>query len=469
MSWKNESPLVKKSWKDESPVKVDPAQPGVQAIGSNEAPIPLPTKEPTTEERREKALHTPAEPLNEADQFGDAGEVAGRAMNMVESPFVMGAAQVASALKSYAQGRGWKEGAKIITPEDEKRMLHGEGPGVSEMAHRMGVPSGPEFDIMGNKIRPADIAMDTVGGAALSPFSYMGAAARPAGEVLQGAGKTVYKSGLKKVEERIAEKGKTGLGEDLLENGITGSAKSVASQTKGVMKETKSGVDAVLKQAEEKGAKVDMVRATKEAQDLVDHLKKTANPQDAGLQKTIQVLQDKVNEYKTAPSPTPSQATEWKTMFNSNAGDQSFQEAMKTPLGKQFEKAMGSGHKAAVEESVGATLGKEAQDQVASQNASLGRMIDAQKPLKMQARRETTPNWISPIDATLLAYAAHDPVYGLPVFAAKKLADYAKTTHARTNVGYLLNRAGKTGVPDALLRQGVAESMSQNPWEKPNE
>lgn len=362
-------------------------------------------------------------------------------------------------------GRG-----SVVKPEDLKAAAKGQGPNSAEYLERLGVSEGPsvELPLVGKtSLRDAeglalDIATDPLtaiskGVKAIRPG--LAKLVRPLSEGAESAGKAAYKSGLKKVDEKLLEKGAKPVSELLLKEGKTGTTAKLAKDAEAIGKTAKADRAALYEQASKVGATVDMTKVLEKSTEAVAKMKA-----DPGLRPTAEKLEELLNRYKEAGAIDLATASDWKTNLY-NALPESAYDAhgkVKGPaakvqkqLAEDFRKAIVSAGNAAE-----AGLG----DKIDKLNETMQTTLTAKKPMAMQVRRAGTPNLVTSVDAMLAAGggALTDPTTAVGLLAAKKAADAAKTTYVRTKGGKLLIDAGKSGLLDAVARRGLIRGKRQS-------
>lgn len=351
----------------------------------------------------------------------------------------------------------------IVTKEDLGKAAMGQAPTSAEYLERLGVEEGPsaELPILGKtSTRDAlglglDIASDplTAIGKAAKSVPYVGKILNPAGKSMENLGKATYKSGLKKVDERLVEKGAQPISDLLLKEGKTGTTRKLAKDAAAIEKRTLAERSALYKKASELGAKVDLSSELNKADLLVKKIKS-----DPGLKPMAEGLEELIGRYKEAGKVDLATASEWKTNLYNALPESAYQGGKVKGPAAQLRKVLANDFKNAIVKAgnkAEAGLG----DSVNAANEVLQTTISAEKPLKMQIRRGETPNYLTSVDAMLGAggFAASDGDVEttLKLMAAKKAADLAKTTYTRTKTGKGLVKAGESGLVDPAMRRGL--------------
>lgn len=148
--------------------------------------------------------------------------------------------------------------------------------------------------------------------------------------------------------------------------------------------------------------------------------------------------------------PTPLQTSAWKSSTYNKIGSPAFQELKQTPVGKELLKAKAYGLKKGTETSVEKSLGKLDAEELRDLNSKLGQILTSDEKALREAFKEANKNAVSSVDAPL---ALINPGAAL----LKKIADVAKMTGPRTEVGKSLVDRSKSGM---MLEKNILQS----PW-----
>jgi hypothetical protein len=233
----------------------------------------------------------------------------------------------------YAGGYGRVLGGTLAgqaTLADLEKALVGQAPPTSEFIQRAGggemgslsevLPSLYSKEGKGLSLKqggPLDItgrgALGFVGDVALDPLTYTGVGpvakalgkagkvgqivenvANPVSNLLQSSGKSMYKSGLKKIDQQSLLFGKEPVSELLWKNRVTGSATSIAEQMDTMAERLLKERDAIIQKATEAGGTVNMNAAM---QETADHIAKLRASQDPLLQPVADALEAEVKKY----------------------------------------------------------------------------------------------------------------------------------------------------------------------------
>lgn len=341
----------------------------------------------------------------------------------------------------------------VVKPEDVNAAFRGQAPKSSEYMQRLGVPEGPGVEVpYVGKVTARDVggfATDV----ATDPMTALARgekALNPVGQMTEKAGENVYKSGFKKIDERLVEKGKSKLSDLLLEEGApTGTTKQIAEKTKemssGLAKERKALYD----KASEKGVTIDLGYPLENAE---KHLEKMR--QDPGLRDLADQLSEKLAVYKKEGKVPLDKLSDWKSNIYNMLPESAYgpHGVVKGPA-KEFQKKLAKDFREAIVDGgnkAEAGLG----DSIDQVNEKWSTLIGAEKPTAMQIRRGETPNLVTSVDAILSTHPG--------LLATKKAADAAKTTYLRTKLGKGLMVTGRAGAAQGMLNRGLINSERQD-------
>ncbi len=366
-----------------------------------------------------------------------------------------GAGVVRTGLASSAglvTGKGLLPGTQpVVSEQDVSDALHGHAPSSEEYYKRLGVPEGPSLKgvpIIGAAL-PNINARDALGFATdvvTDPLTHgmKGVKAlSPLSEGAESVGKSAYKSGFKKIDEKLLEKGKAPLSDMMLEKGVTGSTKEIGEAAKDVATKATAERAQLYDKADKLGVTVDMGFPLQNAEEHL--LKMRKNP---GQREMADKLGEFMDLYKKEGKAKLSDLSDWKSSLYNSLPESAFSPngKLKGPA-KQFEKALASDFKEAIVEA-----GNKAEpgmgNAIDKLNEQLGTVISAEKPIAQQVGRGNTVNLGTSVDAILAKVAPQ-------ALAVKKGADIAKTTYARTKAGKGLMNAGRSGLLDAGARRGL--------------
>jgi len=387
----------------------------------------------------------------------------------------LGRTAVAGAIDPFVEDDVLKQG-------DVMSALKGEAVPGEEILKRAGMAEGPRYNLFPEvKIPLTDITLgegdsstrDIAGfglEVAADPLTYLtlGGAklARPLATATEKSGEKLFKSGLKKIDERVLEQGAEPLSDLLLKEGVSGTTKKIQKGSKQLQEVLEKRRQQLLELGDRAGAMVDPTKAVQKAE---ARIAKITNP---NMQDLRERLQTTIDNYKNSGPLPLSQANEWKTDLYNSMPDTAFD-----PLGKlkgpakKIEKDLSLGFKKEIEGSFNSAV-PGGGDLLASNNKKTQTLIKAEKPLRMQARRANTINAFTPIDAMITsgsALASQNPLVAAAMLGTKKAADLSKTTAFRTTAGLGMNRFGKApiagGLMDVAARRYFAEKLN-SPWLK---
>jgi hypothetical protein len=388
----------------------------------------------------------------------------------------------------------------IATKEDLLNALKANPPSTDEYLERSGIPEGYSLsDLMpsiysktgeglplkkGGALDPTTRgAAGFVGDVALDPLTYLsfgasGAAKQaaktgtkltktqkatraitnPIEALSEYAGKGIYKSGLKRIDQEAAKFGKEPVSDVLMKYGIAGSAKSIYNQMDDLAAKLSSEANNIIQEAAEKGATVSMKDAMKIAQDRVGKLRA---PRDPKLSPIADSLDDEIKKYldldprnaggilPEGRPVTAAEANTYKQSIYKGMPKGAYQEMLsgKKPAYLAGEKDMARGLREGVESAVTATTGRGGE--LAQLNDELGRILTTADKQQLEAFKEANKNMMTSVDA---------PLAFLSPWAAvtKKAADIAKMTGTRTRTGKAMTKLGQgagKGAHDIATRQ----------------
>lgn len=209
----------------------------------------------------------------------------------------------------------------LVTGEDWKKAGVGKATSTSEMMERAGVEEGNRYNLMPEmRIPMTDITLGQgdssardilgfLGDVALDPLTWASlgtsAAAKkggqtlaskvlnPVGTAMQSAGRKIYKSGMKKIDQESVKFGKEPVSDVLLKNRVTGSATKIQEQMDRIAQNLKASRDKILGKATKAGAQVDVPKSLRSAQAFVDSLRAKADPR---MEATINRMQQEIDQ-----------------------------------------------------------------------------------------------------------------------------------------------------------------------------
>lgn len=342
-------------------------------------------------------------------------------------------------------------GKTIVKPEDITAAAVGKGPSSSEYMERAGVPEmGRLGPVTGRGALgfATDVATDPLGLVAKSAkeAGLLSKEFRPVGELTNEAGKSTYKSGFKKIDERLAEKGKTPFSDILLSEGApTGTTKAISEKAGDIAERVSKERAGLYDKANQTSGPVTLSGITfPKAEQRIAKLRQSRFSSDKAL---ADDLEKTMTELKSSPASLENLSSIKSDLYD-KLPESAFSGGQVRGDAKKFNKDLASDIRQTIIDQ-----GNKSEPGLGSNidnlNDKWSSLITAEKPTAMQIRRGETPNFGTSIDAMLLG-TGHGAA--LPI---KKAADLAKTTYARTNLGKGLMDLGETQVPDAIARRGL--------------
>lgn len=362
-----------------------------------------------------------------------------------------------------------------ITSTDFMDALKGKAPSTEEMMGRFDIPEGSSVNLpFIGQTSVRDVA-GFAGDVALDPLTYLSlgalpalkyggkaakaatALSKPTAKLTSGAGKALYKSGFKKIDEKVAEKGKKKLFSDLmLEHGVTGTNKTVQKKAAKIADNLLEKRTNIFNKLDADGVTVDMENIFSGVMKSNDELAKVP-----GMKKMASKMDDAVLDLMDEGNVSVSNLSKAKTLFYDSLPANAFSAngTLKSSYQK-FEKKVANSMKTAIEEAAEKSqkgLGKK----VAGINEDLGSLLTARKPMAVEVGKANTKNAVTSVDSAL-AFASPGTL------AAKKAGDIGKTTVFRTKTGKALKGLGDSGAGDILLRSAITDRQDPtkkiNPW-----
>lgn len=209
---------------------------------------------------------------------------------------------------------GLLEGKPVGTSEDFANAWKGQAPTSAEYLKRLGLDSGG--NVLDNSITGKVTLRDLEGfglDVVTDPFAWASRMLKgagtavdktlnPASRTAEAAGKGVYKSGMKDMDLAAARQGAKAPSDVLFENRVAGNSQAVFDQMNNLADQLLQKRNDILKQATRGGAETDMHAAVGPAQDFVNQMRKTANPE---LHKAADMLQGRINDYLSVAAKEP--------------------------------------------------------------------------------------------------------------------------------------------------------------------
>ncbi len=397
----------------------------------------------------------PEQPQEEPGLLSKSLGIAGRVLDYPGGLIRTAGAGLANIPYSIATG-------KSITQEgDLTNALKGKAPTSAEFMERAGVPEGPhanlmpEFTVGGHTFGKGDTSLRDAEGLLMDigtdPLTALAKGVKPISNTIEGAGKSIYRSGLKKVDEKLLEKGVTPIADTLIEHGAPiGTTKRLAAKAGEIGDELGTQRKALYEKANALGVKVDMSAVTKNTEEMIAKMKA-----DPGLAPMAEKFEDLVNRYKAEGFTDLATASDWKTNLYNALPESAYDSfgKVKGPAQK-IQKQLASDFRKAI--IAGAESGEKGLgSQIDKINEGLGSVISSKRPMAMQIRRANTPNMVSVVDGMIGGFGIHSPEAAAGILAAKKAAELSKTTIARTALGKGLINASKVPLMDAAAYRGL--------------
>lgn len=383
-------------------------------------------------------------PKEEPEEMSTTGKVldaAGRVLDYPGGLLRTGIAQAGEALSPKDD---------IVTKEDWMSAAKGKAPSSAQYLERAGLDEGPSANLpLLGKTSLRDVegfGLDV----ATDPLSLIAKGIRPVKAGLEGVGSKMFKSGLKKVDERLVEKSAKPISDLLMEEGKWGRTKSLLEDTKKIGSEAGADRGLLYDKATEMGAKVDMASVTKGAEKEIAKMRN-----DPGLKPMADKFDELLERYREQGAVDMKTASEWKTNLYNSLPESAYDPSgkLKGPAQK-FQKALARDFKDAIVDS-GNKVEKGLGDEINKLNETMQTTITAEKPMRMQVRRDNTKNAISAVDGMIGGYGLADPMTAAGILAAKKLGEASKSTAVRTGGGQLLRKLGQTPRLDDATRRAL--------------
>lgn len=409
-------------------------------------------------------------------------------LRAAKSPTVMGLKADPSMFEQHdLLGEGLEFGAKVLDypgglvrtgaaglmgvagVDDFKNALKGQAPTSAQYLERGGVSPGFEIPkevplvggITGRDVEgfALDVASDP-----LTLLSKGYRALRPAGEAIERAGENVYKSGLKNVDKKLAEKGKAPVSDLLLKERKAGNMQKLSEASDKIGDAAKAERDKLYLQASDAGAVVDMTNITKGAREKLKKIRE--NP---GMRDAADKLDDFLAKYEGEGFVDIQSVSDWKTALYDSLPQNAFgpNGKVKGPI-KALEKTLANDFKVAIEKSadeVAPGLGKK----ISAANEKMATTISAKKPFVNEVNKEITKNAVTQVDPMIatvgggigasLGGAPGALIGGGLAYGGKNLARMANSTGGRTRGGLLLKDIGASGLIDSTGRRALIDYM----------
>lgn len=369
--------------------------------------------------------------------------------------------------------------ADAVTMDDWKAAMRGQAPNTAQYMDRVGVPEGAKVNLpfIGD-VSTRDVG-GFVGDVALDPLTYaslgasavgkLGKAGKVAergltagGRAAKATGDAIYKSGFKKIDEGLVERGMKPLSQVMIDAGrpvgtVKGLSKKAGQIGDNLMAERELIYDAI----ERSGQKVNIPKAMEPSIGAMSEQLRR-NP---ALDGQMGAMEDWLLKYGRDGDNVPVQlASDWKTTLYDGLPQAAYGPMGKVmPAPKEVQKQFARGLKEGIEDAGRRAGGEKMGQRITAINEDLGSLISAQKPMAREVRKANTKNVASSVDGAGVGYALANPGIGIPVLAGKKLGDLSKTTAFKTGLGRAGYELGNSGLLDPVLRQMMIEA-NRSPW-----
>lgn len=302
--------------------------------------------------------------------------------------------------------------------------------------------------------------------------------ARPVGAGLEDLGKTLYKSGFKKVDQVADQFNKIPASEVLFNEGITGTNKAVAKKSNALIDNLRRQQSQILAEVDKKVPAANVDEALKPLRERIAAYEASKDPVKM---EAAQALKDDLQTYEAlkarpaqsvstqVPSsildaqgrpvmntvtenipsvipPTPSQLSGMKSTVQNSIPQKAWKEgAMTNAEYMSGRKDLGRGLRAETE-NLATQASPELGQALKNTNAKMGSLLSVGNTLDQEAMKGINKNIITSVDPIVMALE-----HGGAMLPAKKAIDLSKTTWFRTNAGRGLYDLGNYG--DLMLRR----------------
>jgi hypothetical protein len=265
-------------------------------------------------------------------------------------------------------------------------------------------------------------------------------------ELIEGAGKKIFKGGFGSIDDELAEQGTASLTDLLWDRGFKGSAEKARKTAVDIGQQAMNKRQAIYNQLDEAGQKI--IPNLDGADEVVQ--KMLADP---GLEDKAKAISDYLEKYRLEPKGElidgvgyingprqrrafdVSNASNIKTNLYQSLPDSAYTlneygGRTLTSQGKQTKKELAK----ALKEGIEATPRG---DEISALNEIYGTTAEAIPLLQREAKKGARKKGVSVVDAMLLGGGAINPG-SLGILAAKKAIEAANTTTGRTYIGQTL-------------------------------
>lgn len=424
------------------------ASPELPAGGESYAPVSVEAPPPEAPGIASQALGAAGQVLDYAGGFARTG-LAGAA----------GAAKM-----GYEAATGQPLSEPVAGPADVLAAAKGKAPGTAEYLRRLGVPEGGSLRIGDTKITArgaaglaGDIATDplTAVGKLVKEIPYLTKFLQSPSRATEAIGEAVYRSGLSKIDQKLAQRGSGALSDVLIAEGApVGSLKKIGDKVDAISETIRGTRQGLYDRATELGVTIDTSYPLKRAEAVIEKFSK-----DPGLAPAMSELRGLVERYKAAGKVSIDELSAWKTNLYDSLPASAFDgfgklkgqaKTLKAALAADFRDAIvGAGNKA--EKGLGNAIDK--------LNEKWGILLEAQKPLAKGVGGGTGKLGTA-IDGLLLGSGNGWALAG------KKAAEVANTTAVKTAVGQAAMEVGRLDLMNRITRQAIAGSQRPSPEPK---
>ena len=438
-------------------------KPAVEDFSAASAPNSAPSLPPGEDQYAPVSVETPPQ---ETPGIGSrALETAGQVLDYAGGLTRTGLAGAAGAAKmGYEAATGQPLSEPVAGPADVLAAAKGKAPGTAEYLRRLGVPEGGSFKIGDTKITArgvtgfaGDIATDplTAVGKLVKEVPYLTKFLQTPSRATEAIGEAAYRSGLAKVDKKLAERGSGALSDVLIKEGAPiggivkiGDKVAAMSDTLGKVRQ------GLYDRATELGVSIDTAYPLRRAEAVIAKFNK-----DPGLAPAMSELRGLIDRYKAAGKVSIDELSAWKTNLYDSLPASAFDgfgkikgqaKTVKAALAADFRDAIvGAGNKA--EKGLG--------DAIDKLNEKWGILLESQKPLARGATEGGTGKLGTAIDGLLLGSGNGWALAG------KKAAEVANSTAVKTAVGKAAMRVGQTDFMNRVARQSLATTQRPEPTE----
>lgn len=353
----------------------------------------------------------------------------------------------------------------VVTREDLLAALKGKATPSSEYLKRVGAPE-TAADISGFVLDAAADPSTYLTGGESKLAQGLRLFLAPGRNAMQATGKSIYKAGLKNVDEAVKRyPGKKMPSEVMWEKDLWGSANGLREDASRLASGLENKKQEIYAASDAAGARSSMGDA------LQDANKKLAEVDSPFMQanRETEFLGKLIEGYHESGDQLASQYSKWKTEIYAALGSRAYlPETVLTPYEKVLKKLAKGFEAAADQATVNAGFGHAARDL----NKEMAPILTARKAFNREAAKETVRNVVTPVDAMLgmgAKVAGAGTKGTIEMLAAKKAADVAKTVGARTGLGIALKNVANSRLPYGMAKRGVVNVVKSHKPSKEDE